>query len=121
MPLAKTSPFLASSCSRFRPNRARGAWNWPQMPRRARAATKDGSEQGGRVWKSNVFFLGVRSRLSRRFFFFFSSRRAHFHVCLSLNLFLIPTSAATDVEIKDSTPPVEYFETFGSLEKKVAR
>ena len=83
------------------------------MPRRARAATKDGSEQGGRVWKSNVFFLGVRSRLSRRFFFFFSSRRAH--------LFLIPTSAATDVEIKDSTPPVEYFETFGSLEKKVAR
>lgn len=32
-----------------------------------------------------------------------------------------PNSAATDVEIEDSPPPVEYFETFGSLEKKVAR
>ena len=53
--------------------------------------------------------------------FFFSSSLA-FPFSLS-NPFPLQNdnSAATDVEIKDATPPVEYFETFGSLEKKIAR
>ena len=86
----------------------------------------------------SVLLWVVHSPLPPFFSLFISRRRrSHFLLSLSLSLSLSlcstpllplyktttnqPNSAATDVEIEDSPPPVEYFETFGSLEKKVAR
>ena len=75
--------------------------------------------------------LLLRSLALPLFFFFFFILRRRLPLSLSLSLSLSPSttptnpqttnSAATDVEIKDSPPPIEYFETFGDLDKKVAR
>lgn len=82
--------------------------------RESRVAANERRHRGGKGGKTKLFLFCRSHPLSPALF-----------PPSPLNLLLStsnePNSAATDVEIKDAPPPVEYFETFGDLDKKVAR